>query len=109
MAVFIISLIATFLFDTFGYLLYKVIDPELPEIIKRTVIENTSAMMEKLGSTDEQIEEGLKRIKDQDYMPTLKSQAIRYASSVAIGAIFSALIALFVRRPEETPVVKPEA
>lgn len=33
-AVFIISVIATFLFDTFGYLLYTVIDPDLPALKK---------------------------------------------------------------------------
>jgi hypothetical protein len=108
--IFLISAIATILFDTFGYLLYAVIDTELPEIIKQKVIDNTTSMMEKLGSTDEQIEEALQRIKDQDYTPTLKTQLIRYAMSLGIGAIFSALIALFVARPDNHPSpTKPEA
>ena len=101
LAVFIISIIATMLFDTFGYLLYKVIDPDLPEVIKQKILENTSTMMEKFGAPDDKIEEALKNIKDQDYTPTLKSQGIRYLSSVVIGAILSALIALFVSRPEK--------
>lgn len=108
--VFIISAIATVLFDTFGYLLYAVIDTELPEIIKQKVQDNTTTMMERLGSTDDQIEEGLKRIEEQDYNPNLKTQLMRYAMSFGIGAIFSALIALFVARPDnhQTPI-KPEA
>ncbi len=103
LAVFIISIIATILFDTFGYLLYKVIDPDLPEVIKQKVLENTSTMMEKFGAPDDKIDEALKSIKDQDYTPTLKSQAIRYVSSVVIGVILSALIALFVSRPDKKP------
>lgn len=103
LAVFIISIIATILFDTFGYLLYKVIDPDLPEVIKQKVLENTSTMMEKFGAPDDKIDEALKSIKDQDYTPTLKSQAIRYGSSVVIGVILSALIALFVSRPDKKP------
>ena len=103
LVVFIISIIATMLFDTFGYLLYKVIDPDLPEVMKQKILENTSTMMEKFGAPDDKIEEAMKNIKDQDYTPTLKSQAIRYVSSVVIGAILSALIALFVSRPEKKP------
>lgn len=110
LTVFIISAVATVLFDTFGYLLYAIIDTDLPEIIKQKVIENTTTMMERLGSTDEQIEEGLRRIEEQDYNPNAKTQLLRYAMSFGVGAIFSALIALFVARPDnqQTPA-KPEA
>ncbi len=106
-AVFVISIIATLLFDTFGYILYKVIDPQLPAIIKQQTLETATAMMEKFGTPDEQMEEAMKKMEEQDYSPTIKSQLIRYASSILIGAIFSALIALFVKRPEERPQPKP--
>jgi len=106
LTVFIISITATVLFDTLNFTLYKVIDPQIPVIIKAKVIENTGEWMEKLGSTDEKTEEALQRIKDQDFTPTIKSQLIRYASSAVIGAIFSALIGLFVNRPDDRPVVK---
>lgn len=108
-AVLIISLIATFLFDTFGYLLYKVIDPDLPELVKKKAIENASAMMEKFGTPDDKVEEAIKRMQEQDYTPTLKSQLIRYGTSLLVGSLFSALIALFVNRPDPTIPPKVEA
>jgi hypothetical protein len=107
--VFIISVIATMLFDSFGYLLFKVIDPDLPGLIKAKQLENTATMMEKFGSSDEQVHEALKRIEDADFTPTLKSQTIRYTSSIVFGLILSALIALFVNRPDGRPEVKTEA
>lgn len=110
--VFIISIVATMLFDSFGYVLFKIIDPDLPGLIKQKQLDNTAAMMEKFGSTDEQVNEALKRIEETDFTPTLKSQAIRYASSAVIGLILSALIALFVNRPDGAvpkPEEKPEA
>ena len=97
--VYIISLTATFMFDTYGYILYKVIDPSLPEVIKVKAIENASAMMEKFGTPNDKMEEALKQMEEQDYTPTLKTQAIRYGTSIVLGAIFSALIALINSSP----------
>lgn len=107
-AILIISVIATFMFDTFGYLLYKVIDPDLPELIKKQAIENALLMMEKFGTPDDKMNEQLQTMEEQDYSPTAATQAIRYATSLVIGTIFSALIALFVRRDGQRPVVKAE-
>ncbi|MCW5907293.1 MAG: DUF4199 domain-containing protein [Chitinophagales bacterium] len=107
--VFIISVIATFLFDTFGYLLYTVIDPDLPILIKKKAIENATLMMEKFGTPDDKMEEALQRMEEQDYAPTVKTQLMRYASSLVIGAIFSALVALFVRRGDKAHEIKTEA
>lgn len=108
LTVFIISFTATMLFDSFNYVLYKVIDPEIPVIIKAKVIENTTDMMEKLGASDEKTEAAMKSIKDQDFTPNIKRQLERYGSSAVIGAILSALIGLFVNRPDERPLVKAE-
>jgi hypothetical protein len=110
LAVLIISITATVLFDSFGYLLYKVIDPDIPGVIKEKVLENTAAMMERFGTSDDQLEQALDKIKDQDYTPTLQSQAIRYVSSFVIGAVLSALIALFVNRPDKSqPILNAES
>lgn len=109
LAVFIISVISTLIFDTFGYLLYAVIDPDLPAYIKDLSLQNTAEMVEKFGGSDEEVEKALKRIEDTDFTPTLKSTLIRYASSFAIGAILSALIALFVRRGDRQPEITDAA
>jgi len=108
LAVFIISLTATFIFDTFGYVLYKVIDPGLTAFIKEKSIENTTAIMEKFGAPEEQIEQATKKMEDQDFTLTIKSELMHYAGQIAVGAILSLLIALFVRRGDEQPVIKAE-
>jgi hypothetical protein len=100
-AVMLISVIATVMFDTFGYLLYSVIDPGLVEIIKEQAMENTREMMENFNAPEDQIDEQLAQLEEQDMNPTLKSQAIRYVSSLVIGAIMSLLIALFIRRKNQ--------
>jgi Protein of unknown function (DUF4199) len=108
LTVFIISVCATTLFDTFGYVLYKIIDPQIPVIIKAKVIENTTNMMEKWGAGDEKTEQTIQKIKDQDFTPTITSQLQRMAGSFIIGAILSALIGLFVNRPDQRPLIKAE-
>jgi Na+/H+-dicarboxylate symporter len=109
LTVFIISITATFLFDTFGYILFSIIDPELPMLLKKKSIESATLMMEKFGTPDDKMKEALQRMEEQDYTPSFKSQLIRYATSLGVGAFFSALIALFVRRGNEQPLVKAES
>jgi ABC-type cobalt transport system substrate-binding protein len=108
LTVFIISFTATTLFDSFSYVLYKVIDPQIPVIIKQKVIENTSDMMEKFGASDDKTEEALKKIKDEDFSPTVSRELERFGMSAVVGAIFSVLIGLFVNRPDERPIIKAE-
>ena len=108
LTVFIISITATMLFDTFNYVLFKVIDPSIPVMIKQKTIENVTDIMEKLGTTDEKTEQALQKVKDQDFTPTITILMARYAESAVIGAILSALIGLFVNRPDERPQIKAE-
>jgi len=108
LTVFIISFTATMLFDSFHYVLYAVIDPQIPVIVKQKMIDDTSELMEKFGASDEKTEEALKKIKEEDITPGLVRQLETYATSAVIGAIFSVLIGLFVNRPDERPIIKAE-
>lgn len=106
--VLIISLTATMLFDSFNYVLYNVIDPQIPVIVKEKKIEMAKDILEKFGSTDEKIDEAVKKIEDVSGKPTLKMQLMIYVQSIIIGAIFSLLIGLFVNRPDDRPVIKAQ-
>jgi hypothetical protein len=108
LTVFIISFTATMVFDTFNYVLYKYIDPEIPVIIKAKVLENTSEWMEKMGASDEKTEQQLNKLKAEDFSPTIVRELGRYAASAVIGAIFSLVIGLFVNRPDGGRVIKAE-
>jgi hypothetical protein len=100
--VFIIAITAALIIDWFGYALYKFIDPSLVEIIKEATIEKSAAIYEKMNLPEDQIEQQLKVLKYTDFSPTLKTQGIRLVSSTSVSLILSALIALFVRRNENT-------
>lgn len=105
LACLLISFTATFLFDSFGYVLYAVIDPDLIEIIKEQALENTRTMMEKFNAQESDIDKQIALMEEQDMSPNLKSQLMRYAGSLLVGGIFALLIALFIRRssPDESP------
>lgn len=96
--VLIIAFVASLCIDWFGYLLYKVIDPSLVEIIKQSTIEKSEAIYEKMNLPEDQIEKQLKVLKYTDFTPTLNTQAMRMLGSFGVGVVLSALIALFVKR-----------
>lgn len=100
--VFIIAITAALIIDWFGFLLYKVIDPSLVEIIKEATIEKSAALYEKMNLPEDQIEKQMRVLKYTDFSPTLKTQGIRMISSTVVSLVLSALIALFVRRNENT-------
>ncbi len=102
LVLFIIAITSSLIIDWFGYALFKVIDPGLVEIIKEATIEKSAAMYEKMNLPEDQIEKQLKILKYTDFSPTLKTQAMRLAGSLVVSLILSSLIALFVRRNENT-------
>jgi len=108
LTVFIISFTATMLFDSFHYVLYKYIDPDIPAMVKAKEIESVSELSDKLGLSDEKTEQALSTIKNVDFTPNLKTQMALYTSSAVIGAIFSLVIGLFVNRPDGGRVIKAE-
>lgn len=108
LTVFIISITATILFDSFKYVLLTRIDPSIPVMIKQKAIEIVTDRMDKIGASDEKTAKALEFINEQDYTPTITNELERMAVSIAIGAIFSALIGLFVNRPDERAPIKAE-
>jgi hypothetical protein len=106
LAVFIIAFLGSFLIDSFGFVMFKFIDPALVDVVKEATLEKTAELMEKFNTPEDQIEKQLKIIKATDYTPTLNSQGIRFLSSTGVGIVFSLLIAVFVRRNDRT---NPEA
>jgi len=98
LAVFITAFLGSFLIDSFGFIMFKFIDPALVDVVKEVAYEKAEAMMEKFNTPEDQMEKQLKLIKATDYTPSIKSQATRLLSSTTVGAILSLLIAVFVRR-----------
>jgi len=100
--VFIISVIATTMYDAFGFLLFSVIDPGLVPFVKAQTLETTREMMEKFNAPEDKMQTALAQIQNTDYTPSLKSLLIRQAGSMAVGLMFSLIISAFVARSRET-------
>lgn len=98
LAVFLISIVATLIFDTYSYVLYTVIDKDLPVLQKQATIKAADQMMERFNTPDDEREKKLKEMEAVDYSPTFSRQLLRYGISAIIGAIFSLVIGGFVRR-----------
>ena len=96
--VFIIGFIGAVANNIFSIVLYNVIDPTLPDMLKQAMIENTQATMENFNASDTDIEKALEAIKKEDYRPSLKSFGLGILIVLAINTILSLLIASFIRR-----------
>lgn len=81
----------------FNYLLYNVIDTGLADFIKEKSIEKTVALMEKLGSSQEDIEKGIAPLQAQDFSQSPARLGSQYFTSVLFGAIPALIIAAILR------------
>jgi parvulin-like peptidyl-prolyl isomerase len=103
-AVMIIAAIISLMSTLFSYVLTTYIDPQLSDLIKQKVVQNTTEMMEKMGATDDKIDEAIDSIKNQDFNFGVKQYLSRYAQGLLFYLFFGFLIALFVKRnPDQVP------
>ncbi|MCS6819986.1 MAG: DUF4199 domain-containing protein, partial [Chitinophagales bacterium] len=106
LVVFITGIIAAFAIDIYGYVFFNFIDPSMVEVVKEAAIKKTADLYEKLNLPDDQVERYINEIKYQDFRPTITSLSFRMLASAIITAIFSALIAVFVRRNDTTTTIR---
>jgi hypothetical protein len=102
LVVFIISIVSAWIIDWFVFALYTFFDPSLVEVMKQATIEKTTAIYEKMNLPEDEIERKLKTLKYTDFTPNLTTQAIKMASSLIVSLLLSALIAVFVKRSDNT-------
>lgn len=74
-----------------GILLYNVIDPEAAEVLKEKVIETSTAMMERFGTPQEQIDQAIAQMEAENQFDVLNQ-----LKSLAFQLIFYAVIGLIV-------------
>lgn len=93
-----------------SYIIPNFLDTDYPQQLYDLVRSNTETMMEKFNSTDEQIEEAMKRISLEQFTPTLSSTVRSLGISLAFGFVLSLIVALFVTRGErKAPAQNTEA
>ncbi len=105
----IIVFLTLLLSNIITYIIPNFLDKEYPEHLYNIVVANTTATMEKFGTTDEDIEKALERIKLEDFTPTAFSTLKSFGISLGLGLILSLIVALFASRPSKEVEIKPEA
>lgn len=102
---FIICAIGLFFSSAMGYIIPNLIDTDYPQNIYNRVVKTTSESMEKMGSSDSDIEKALERIKLEDFKPTILRTLRGYGIALVVGFVLSTLVAVFAARKnrEETP------
>lgn len=85
----------------FSWVLYNVVDPELPAMVKEIQIDSTIEFMENMNAPDDKIDEAIAEIESQNaggVLETLKASMVM----IIVFAVLDLLLALFVRksRPE---------
>lgn len=98
LAVFLIAAISLLLSTLFSFILMNYIDPELPIMIKRKVINNTREMLERFNMPDEEIEKGLANVEAEDFRPTPVKTLTRYGWSILAYGVVGLLITVFIAR-----------
>ncbi len=88
---FLVLLIAYVVGAFFNIMLYNVIDPSLPEVIKELTVEKTIAMMESFGTPQEAIDNALPEIEESIIKNTTPTGIIK---STPMGVLFMFLLAL---------------
>jgi hypothetical protein len=96
----------TLIMVVFNYFLYNFIDPGLADFIKNQAIEKTVSLMEKFGSSAEDIDKAIKPLTQEDFTMTPSKLLGQYFQTVLIGAIPALIIAAIIR---SKPNIREEA
>ena len=85
----------------FNFVLYNLIDPELPQKLTDASIENTRAMMERFGAPEASMDQALAQARESTSKQfTPAGQALGFLTILASSAIVALISALFVRKNE---------
>ena len=101
----ILLLVAGLIGQSFNFLLFNVIDPDLPQLVTNAALENTEAMLEKFNVPDEEMDKALERTESQMANQYKISGVMKaYFYSIIVYAIISLITGAIIKRrnPEET-------
>ncbi len=91
--------------QTFNYVLFNFIDPELVEVVTDAAIENTESIMERFGAAQDDIDEALERTEEQMATQyTIGGVAKGYFYSLFFYLIIALIAGAIVKKssPEES-------
>ncbi len=97
-----IYLVATIISLLFYNLLTGVIDPDLQEIMKKGTLEKMEKTFTSFNMPQDQIDQAMADIEAQDYSPSILNFFKQLLSALAMGLVFSLIMAIFLRK--EKPI-----
>lgn len=92
LAVFVMFLVTSFISQIFNYVLFTYIDPELTQVLKEAIVNQTTSMMERFGAPQEEIDKAIAKIETEDYGMSI-GRAIK---GFLFGALFSMIVSMAV-------------
>lgn len=98
---FVLFAISGLVYTLFTFVLYFVIDPELPEKLKEASLANTEEMMRGFGMPEDQLEEAMEKAEESaqgQYSPA--KMALGYLFSLIFSAIMALISGLIVKKKE---------
>ncbi len=101
----VLLLVAGLIGQSFNYLLFNVIDPDLPQLVTDAALDNTERMLEKFNVPDEEMDKALERTESQmANQYKISGVAKAYLYSIVIYAVISLITGAIIKRrnPEET-------
>jgi hypothetical protein len=103
---FIVLAISGLVGTIFGFILYNVIDPELPQKLVDASIDNTREIMEKFGASGDQADEALEKARTEAAGRfTLVGQIKGYAWILVVSAVIALITSIFVKKNQPVEMV----
>lgn len=96
---FITIVIAMVISTLVGLLLFQVIDPEAAQVLEQKIVESTTAMMERFGAPQSEIDKAILAMEEQDQF-SLGNQLKSVAWQLVIFAIIGLIVALVVKKTD---------
>jgi len=98
---FILLAVSALVATIFNFVLYNVIDTELPQKLTDATLENTRSMMQSMGAPEDTIDSELAKAQERTANQfTPGGQALGYVFILVFSAIMALISAIFVRKNE---------
>ena len=97
-ATFLIAIIMGLMGSLFFFMLFKYIDPQLPEVLNQKMTQDMVAMLEKYNTPDAKIEEAVEQIKESGFNADLGSNAFKFLKGFVVYFFMCLVVSIFVKR-----------
>jgi hypothetical protein len=98
---FLIYVAYEIIYAIYFFILYQLIDPGLNDKVLQATVEKTKSFMERMGSSDDQIDDTIKRIQEGKSTSVTQQTLLGFGFAIIYDFIKSLIIALIVKRDKK--------